>query len=99
MISSPMGIEPLGTSDRMLFSSTSFAGDGVALLFMDEFVPAGVLSLVSADGVEAMCAECVCAWDRKLCIVAVRRGERGNGEAAAGHGHGVRTELASMTNG
>jgi hypothetical protein len=55
-------MEPLGASDRMVFSSTSFAGDAVPLLFIDvepEVVPAGLLPSVSGEDVEAMCAEWV----------------------------------------
>lgn len=62
MISSPSGMEPLGASDRMVFSSTSFAGDAVPLLFIDvepEVVPAGLLPSVSGEDVEAMFAEWV----------------------------------------
>lgn len=76
-MSSPRGIEPFGGSDRIVFNSTSLAGEAVPLLFIDvepDVVPAGLLPSVSGEDVEAMCAErAFSCWTVGLCIVVERR--------------------------
>jgi hypothetical protein len=83
-------MEPLGASDRMVFSSTSFAGDAVPLLFID-------VEPVYRAKMWKPCARNGCfRLDRCLCIVVGEKGRANGRDAAAGHGYEVRTEVESM---